>query len=411
MYLTARLRSNLVLLTFLGAYAVTTVAGNLIYFTRAGSDLALASINNFDITQFPTSDVGYWTLLFVPFFVAPPVVMLIKRLVRCPVRGVIACMTEIAPRSYIVLCVIFYGYVFFCVYRTGIVSIFAKGLTSSASAEARFELLAALGFWPQAALKSILLFLSAYSVVQALLLRTKFWILASVFNIITMTALFLMLNMKWPVVLFYCTIILCTIVVPTRLALLIPAIVSVFVVYGATTYFVTRFSYATGITVFNTFGTFVSAAVNRMALPYPYYYRTFTYEGQICGTILDRFERKINPCHPSNLIYQRVFGNDGFEGRATAPAAAHITGYALGGWTGAIVAMVSASILLGIFAAVPIVDAMSATIVVMGALAGYYLSQLPLEAAIIYDHGILWWGLLVTGYVASSRASRDKRKV
>jgi hypothetical protein len=403
-----RLRSNIVLLTFLGTYALTTLAGNIIYFTPFGADVAEASVKNFDISKFPTSDVGYWILLFMPFVIAPPVTMLVKRLVRHPVRGVVACIPEIGSRNYIVLCGIFYGYVFFSIYRTGVMSVFAKGLTSSASSEARFELLAALGFWPQVALKSLLLFLSVYSVMQALLLRTKFWVSASVFNIIAMTALFFVLNMKWPVVLFYCAIILCTIVVPTRLALLIPAVASVFVVYGATTYFVTRFSYATGITVFNTFGTFVSAAANRMALPYPYYYRTFTYEGQVCGTILDRLERKINPCHPSNLIYQKVFGNDGFEGRATAPAAAHITGYALGRWTGAVVAMVLASALLGIFAAVPIADVMSATIVIMGALAGYYLSQLPLEAAIIYDHGIIWWGLLITGYAAYSRASERK---
>ncbi len=358
--------------------------------------------------MFPTSDVGYWVLLFMPFVVAPPITMLVKRLVRRPVCRVVACIPGIGTRSYIVLCGIFYGYVVFSIYRAGVTSVFAKGISSAASSESRFELLAALGFWPQVALKSLLFFLSIYSVIQAMLLRTKFWISASVVNIIAMTVLFFLLNMKWPVVLFYCAIIICTIVVPTRRALLIPAVASVFVVYGATTYFVTRLPYATGITVFNTFGTFVSAAANRMALSYPYYYRTFTYEGQVCGTILDRLERKVNPCHPSNLIYQKVFGNDGFEGRATAPAAAHITGYALGGWNGAVIAMVLASILLGVFAAVPVADAMSATIVVMGALAGYYLSQLPLEAAVIYDHGILWWGLLITGYAAYSRASKRK---
>jgi hypothetical protein len=406
--LMAYLRSNIVLLTFLGMYALTTVAGNLIYLTSFGADIAEASIKNFDISKFPTSDVGYWILLFMPFVVGPPVTMLVQRLVRRPVRSVVACIPGIGARSYIVLCGIFYGYVVFSIYRAGVMSVFAKGMSSAASSESRFELLAALGFWPQVALKSLLLFLSVYSVIQALLLRTKFWKSASVFNIIAMTALFLLLNMKWPVVLFYCAIIICTIVVPTRLAFLILAVASVVVVYGATTFFVTRLSYATGITVFNTFGTFVSAAANRMALPYPYYYRTFTYEGQVCGTILDRLERKTNRCHPSNLIYQRVFGNDGFEGRATAPAAVHITGYALGGWTGAVVAMVLASILLGIFAAVPIGDAMSATIVVMGALAAYYLSQLPLEAAIIYDHGLLWWGLLITGYAAYSMATTRK---
>jgi hypothetical protein len=408
MNLMARLRSNIVLLTFLGMYALTTVAGNLLYFTRAGADFAEASLLNFDIRNFPTSDVGYWILLFMPFVVAPPVALLVKHLVRRPVSGVVACIPGIGSRRYIVLCGIFYGYVVFSLYRAGVAGLFANGLTSSASLQARFELLAALGFWPQAALKSLLLFLSVYSVVQALLLRTKFWVSAAIFNIVAMTALLLMLNMKWPVVLFYCAIILCTIVVPTRLGLLIPAVASVFVVYGAATYFVTRLSSAQGLTASIMFGTFVSAAANRMALPYPYYYRTFTYEGQVCGTILDRLERKINPCQPSNLIYERVFGKDKFEGRGTAPAAAHITGYALGRWSGAFVAMYLASVLIGIFAAVPVVDAMSAAIVVMGALAGYHLSQLPLEAAIIYDHGILWWGLLVMGYAAYSRAARRR---
>ena len=404
----ARLRSNIVLLTFLGMYALTTVAGNLIYFTSFGPSVAEASLHNFDISRFPTSDVGYWILLFMPFVVAPPVALLIKFLVRRPVGAVVAGIPGIASRSYVILCGVLYGYVIFSLYRTGVVALFAKGLTASASSEARFELLAALGFWPQVVLKSLLLFLSVYSVVQALLLRTNFWVSASIFNIVAMTTLLLMLDMKWPVVLFYCAIILCTIVVPTRLGLLIPAVACVFVVYGATTYFVTRLSSAHGLTVFITFSTFVSAAANRMALSYPYYYRTFTYEGQVCGTILDRLERKTNPCHPSNLIYERIFGNDGFEGRATAPAATHISGYALGRWTGAGVAMILASILIGTFAAVPIGGAMSATIVVMGALAGYYLSQLPLEAAFIYDHGILWWGLPIMAYAAYSMAARKK---
>src|ERR1700733_12994410 len=112
MNLMTRLRSNIVLLTFLGTYALTTVAGNLIYFTPFGGDIAEASIKNFDISKFPTSDVGYWILLFMPFVVAPPVTMLVERLVRRPVRGVVACIPEIGSRSYIFLCGIFYGYVF-----------------------------------------------------------------------------------------------------------------------------------------------------------------------------------------------------------------------------------------------------------------------------------------------------------
>jgi hypothetical protein len=339
----------------------------------------------------------------------PPIVYLMKNLVRRPLQKMVPAIPLLDPRVYVFLCSLFYGYVLYSYYRAGVAGLAAAGLTSVASADARFAILTALGYWPQAVLKSILVFLSVYSVLQALLSGGRFWISASVFNVVLMTVLLFLLNMKWPIVLFYFAIVLCTIVIPTRVSLLVPATLSVLIVYGATAYFVTRFASAgRGHTAYNTFETFVVAAANRMALSYPYYYRTFTYEGQVCGTILDRLERKTNPCHPSNLIYQQVYGNDGFAGRATAPAAAHITGYALGGWTGAIVAMILASILIGIFAAVPIIDAMSATIVVMGALAGYYLSQLPLEAAIIYDHGVLWWGLLVAGYAAYSRVVKSR---
>jgi hypothetical protein len=94
-----------------------------------------------------------------------------------------------------------------------------------------------------------------------------------------------------------------------------------------------------------------------------------------------------------------MFKNDGFAGRGTAPAAFHITGYALDGWLGAIIETVLAAVLIGAFMAVPVnASAVSGTVVVMGILAAYFLSQLPFEGAIIYDHGMLWWLLLIIGY-------------
>src|SRR5690606_9468408 len=88
--------------------------------------------------------------------------------------------------------------------------------------------------------------------------------------------------------------------------------------------------------------------LNRMAQPYPYYYETFTAEGAICGTLLDRIKRKTNTCQPSNLIYQKMFKDSKFVGGAfesgTAPQAIHIYGYALGGWAAAFSELVLASI-------------------------------------------------------------------
>jgi len=111
-----------------------------------------------------------------------------------------------------------------------------------------------------------------------------------------------------------------------------------------------------------------------MALPYPFYYQTFTAEGSICGTILDRVERRQNPCQPSLLIYERMFKNDGFAGRGTAPAAFHITGYALDGWLGAVIETVLAGLIVGAFMAVPSnASSVSGTAVVMGVLSAYFL--------------------------------------
>jgi hypothetical protein len=141
-----------------------------------------------------------------------------------------------------------------------------------------------------------------------------------------------------------------------------------------------------------------------MALPYPFYYATFANEGQICGTLLDRLRRRVNPCQPSLLIYDRMFGDDGFADRGTAPAAFHITGFALGGWPGAVIESILAAVVVGLFMAVPAgQSAVTGTIVVMGILAAYFFSQLPFEGPIVYDHGVLWWGLMIVVYALARR--------
>jgi hypothetical protein len=143
-----------------------------------------------------------------------------------------------------------------------------------------------------------------------------------------------------------------------------------------------------------------------MALPFPFYYEVFSKEGPVCGTILDRIQRKANPCHPSNFIYTRMFGEQGFKGAATAPAAVHIGGFALNGWPGALLELIIASCILGAFMSLPRHGGpMVSTFTVMGGLTGYYFSQLPLEGALVYDHGVLWWGLLVAAYSAWRWAS------
>jgi len=63
------------------------------------------------------------------------------------------------------------------------------------------------------------------------------------------------------------------------------------------------------------------------------------------------------------------------------------------------VALVAASVILGLFAALPLDGGgVSRTGVILGALTGYHLSQVPGEGAIFYEHGLIWPVLLIAGY-------------
>jgi hypothetical protein len=137
----------------------------------------------------------------------------------------------------------------------------------------------------------------------------------------------------------------------------------------------------------------------RMAVAYPYYFEEFTEKGPICGTLWDRIKRKPSPCAPSNYIYSVMHSGDVvYRGRATAPAAVNIYGYALGGWSTAIIETVCAGVLLGFFAAIGrrrTSHAVSAAVWIMGSQVAYFLTQLPFEASLVYDHGAVWWAVLI----------------
>jgi hypothetical protein len=147
-------------------------------------------------------------------------------------------------------------------------------------------------------------------------------------------------------------------------------------------------------------------ALNRMAISYPYYYQVFTDEGPVCGGILAQARR--GPfCRPSHLIYARIFGSDKYSEKGTSPVAVHISGYALGGWPVALFALFAASVILGLFAALPPdYGAAMGTATIIGAQTAYHLSQIPGEGILFYEHGLLWPGLLIAGYALWRRVSR-----
>jgi hypothetical protein len=144
------------------------------------------------------------------------------------------------------------------------------------------------------------------------------------------------------------------------------------------------------------------AAINRMAIAVPYYYE-FAAAHPECAQATARLwiKRKLS-CEPTLLVYSAMFGDDGFAGVGTAPAAVHLYGYALDGWPGALISLGLASIVVGLFVALwPAAqgNSMVAASFVMGTYAAYHFSQLPIEGPLIYDHGV-WWAFLVLGWMA-----------
>jgi hypothetical protein len=430
------------LLTLLLAYFFLTVLMNLVFVVYGGR-LAVGSIEDFSIAAFPVQTLGYWLLLFLPFLIVPPVAIFFRYALEQRARNLAEWMPEFRLRDYLVVAGICYAIVVHAMYRSDAWGLLWSGADAISAVLARFELLDRLQFFERAALQSVLIFLTLYSVVRALRAQEVIWYVLSAVNLVAMTTLLVSLNMKWPVVVLYGGVVACTALFGKHRAIQVTiAAIAMVCVYLLVATVVLRIPQSTsrteGATLLRTEvptfsrtevptlsrievptlsrteaptvqGTVKAAATSsqflavsgllRMALPYPFYYQTFTDEGPVCGTILDRVARRHNPCQPSLLIYERMFKNDGFAGFGTAPAAFHITGYALNGWLGAVIETVLASIVIGAFMALPAnASAVSGTAAVMGILSAYFFSQLPFEGPVVYDHGLLWWLLLIVGY-------------
>lgn len=426
-------RSNLSLIVFLAAYFVLTVVGNVLYLTPIGPNLGQIAIPSFDIQKFKTfATLGFFVLLLMPFAIIPVIALLTRKLARPTVVQLVSLFQEFKPVDFSAISTTLYAYVAYSFWRSNAIGLLRHGANSMEVVDNRFDLLGALGFWPQMTLKSLLIFLATYAFIRALKTRAAFWISVAVVHLLLLSSLLVLLNMKWPVLVFYVAITLggfsCAQRRPYLVATLCGAclvaiylLISVIALRAVPTplHFVpppaqnptvitpppapviappTSIGAASKSAVKS--APFLGATlINRMAQPFPYYFETFTNEGHVCGTVLDRIERKINPCQPSNLIYNKMFGVGEYAGRATAPQAIHVYGYALNGWIGALIELTLASIVIGIFISVPVsASSMTATIAVMGGLTGYFFSQLPVEGPILYDHGVLWWGLLIIGY-------------
>lgn len=437
------LSKNLAPVIFLVAYFITVVLGNIIYWLPFGRvllerDAYTARILGFETLFTP----GYWLLLALPFLLTPFIVFLVKKVFGGKISRLAEYVPDLSVVEYCFIVSVAYAFVIYSLIRADAFSLFLAGADAVSSVLARFQIRDQLGFAPLAVLMSILHYFSIYSLIRWMNLKKGFWLFATVINAVLMSLFLTMLNMKWPILIFYAGLVLAIFVYAKRYAYLKTIIGGVLLVlmYFLISAFVFRLaapeqvvestatqaesnvpsvlikdkapmdgskssiaddnsnSANTGVitNVVNVGGAAAHNApmllfnvVNRMAIIYPYYYQVFTTEGAVCGGVMAQ-ARIGQPCRPSTYIYSRIF-DDQFKGRGTAPAAVQITAYALGGWPLAIVGLLCASIVLGIFASLPLgASATVGSLAVTGAIAGYHFSQLPGEGPIFYDHGIFW---------------------
>lgn len=152
--------------------------------------------------------------------------------------------------------------------------------------------------------------------------------------------------------------------------------------------------------------------VKRMAVPALFYYDIFTARGPFCGSMIEGYLKTPGSCHPSYVVYNSMFPSN-LADKGTAPIAFHIYEYARDSWAGTAISLVVGAIILSLFSALwPFVQErpLAGAMMVMGVYAGYFLSQLPLEGAVLYYHGAVWWFVFVvllnTAAVAFFRSIR-----
>ncbi len=393
----------------ISAYFFTTVLGNIIYLFSFGRDLPMRSMPYFSWTQFhQTFGPGYWLLLLCPLVVTPPLSWFFAKFFRPIVGHAETLIPEFSRTLFIWMNTACLIYVAYSLYHADALDKLFAGKDSIDAVRYRFDLQRELGLVPRFVLMSTLQFLSVYATIKALRSKERFWITSAAINVALMSTFFVLMNMKWPLVLFEITLAAAAFVcVPKRYVL---ASTLVFAISIAT-YFAVSFALlrtpATEAARSNTTQTarpnadvisLAVVAINRMAMATPFYYDIFTTDGPACGSFFDRVVfRKPDSCHPSIFVYSKMFPDDGFNGRGTAPASHQIYEYARSGWTGAVIALVLGSIVLGFYTACYFARDRDtfATVFVMGVPAAYLLTQLPVEAVLISEAGAAWWVLLI----------------
>lgn len=456
---------NLPLVVFGVFYFLTSVLVNILYAVGIGRDWPREFILDFSWSDFSSPfGLAFWILVLCPFAALPVIALPATRMLRPLARWASPFIAEFPKLPYAILCSLLYAYVAYTFAHVGAAEMFVAGKGAVDAVVKRFALQAAIGFHTRVIILSLLYFLAIYASVKAIRRPDRFWKVAAILEIAAMLVCLVLLNMKWPVILFILTLGFAVFVTVRRFVVLKTSAV---MLCGIATYFVISVvilhavppppvanvsqpvqqaqkvraafhaenvttpaanadatpqvrqhvarSYVerVAIALANKADDLTVVALSRMGMAIPYYYDIFTAKGPFCGSFFDwALHTSDLNCRPSLYIYNEMF-HDRFKGKGTAPAAFQIYEYAREGWPGVFVSLLIAGLLFGAFMSLrgPAKESdMIAAIFIMGAPVAYTLSQLPIEGAIIYDNGIVWWGALVILNALLVLAARKPRR-
>ena len=190
----------------------TTVLGNIFYQTAIGH-LFTSSLMG---ASFSRSIFGFEFNLFFTFHSNSRSIMLSSRSMLLKLaKSTVPYIPEFTKSFYLIINVTLYAYIIYELIHTDSYLLLFFGNDPIISVKARFLLLERLGLPPQIVLMFLLQFLGVYALISALRNGNEFWYLFVTWHSIILTMCLVMLNMKWPVVVWVFTLGL-TVIVTSR---------------------------------------------------------------------------------------------------------------------------------------------------------------------------------------------------
>jgi hypothetical protein len=204
---------NLHPIVFLGTYFLATVTGNLIFASPLADQSLRATGSSAQFLQFTTTfTLGYWMLLLCPFILTPPLVVATRNVFRRPVGWIAKALPEFTRLDYAIIAALCFGFVIYRFWSADVYSLFASGTDFTSSVEARFTIRERLGFVTFVPLQAHLPFLTFYAFIRWMHSRELFWLACTILDFSLLSVLLVMINMKWPVILFYIGLVLAILV-------------------------------------------------------------------------------------------------------------------------------------------------------------------------------------------------------